>query len=624
MSFESKRWLVGLLIVAALLRGWLLQHEPRPGFYYDERFNVENLVHLLTTGGPEPKNAIYPAFSYLPLLPFVALVDALAAWLGVGAIDPIHERTFMPAGYLLCRSLQTLLGLASIVFTYFAGRHLAGPRGALLAAFLLSVVPWHVRQSVVIKPDIAVLAWSTLALWLALRAAERPSWGRYLAAGAAVGLAVGTKYTALPIAVPLAIAALCRLRHEPRVLARLAAAAVVSVGVFLATNPFLLLAPELYRRDVGITARDYERKGLEHGITHLDVLASSAQTLVSPLFHGPVLGTFALLSLAALALSAVRMRARGEPATPRWMICAFPPAQAGFYATLTTNPEAWHNWLLITPATSLAAAWGLGELARGRGASWPRLQRPWLLGPLLAIGVFLAAFPALRFAYELRVPTTSKRATHHVLRRLKGPLPARHLIQENGTEPIRNPGTGKTPPIEWVEDLTQLDPQTRRRADVEVRRATGRPLWRSSAYERFEPRWLELRGPALEVAFHPWEVAGPAAEVPLVEQAPGSGVLVAQLAPIGAQELISFRLWVSFGADPTALPSLELDQRPLRLFIDRKTSAGDLYLSERVELEGAGKLTLELPARGQAAEPLEGSIELYRWQRRRPQPSDNR
>ena len=84
----------------------------------------------------------------------------------------------------------------------------AGARAhALLAAALLAVLPIHVRESHYVLTDVPMTFFVTLALVLSLRAHEQGSVSAFAWAGAAAGLAAGTKYTAwVSVLMPLVAA----------------------------------------------------------------------------------------------------------------------------------------------------------------------------------------------------------------------------------------------------------------------------------------------------------------------------------------------------------------------------------------------------------------------------------
>jgi hypothetical protein len=101
-----------------------------------------------------------------------------------------------------------LLGLASgVVLTlaaYLAGRELTDRWGALLAAGLTTISGSVLWVTGPVASDGPALAAAAVAVWLALRQRRAPTAGRAVLIGLAVGVALATKLTALPVLVPVA------------------------------------------------------------------------------------------------------------------------------------------------------------------------------------------------------------------------------------------------------------------------------------------------------------------------------------------------------------------------------------------------------------------------------------
>jgi hypothetical protein len=101
--------------------------------------------------------------------------------------------------------LATLLG----PLIYWWGRELAGPRAGLCALFLFAADPTMVAHSYLVTTDVGVTTLSLLFLLALYRYQRQPGTGRLLAAGAALGLALCAKFSAiflLPLAALLLLA----------------------------------------------------------------------------------------------------------------------------------------------------------------------------------------------------------------------------------------------------------------------------------------------------------------------------------------------------------------------------------------------------------------------------------
>jgi 4-amino-4-deoxy-L-arabinose transferase-like glycosyltransferase len=142
--------------------------------------------------------------------------------------------------WIVARTLAAALGMAGVAATYAAARRLWGIREGLVAAAVLSFAFLAVAYSRVAVTDVGALAGVALALMWSVRAAEDGRTRDYALAGGAAGLAIAFKYTAGLVLLPLAIAAVARLRADrARPLAGLALAGAAAAVVFALLNPFV-------------------------------------------------------------------------------------------------------------------------------------------------------------------------------------------------------------------------------------------------------------------------------------------------------------------------------------------------------------------------------------------------
>jgi len=143
--------------------------------------------------------------------------------------------------WIAARTLAAVLCMAGVAATYAAARRLWGVREGLVAAAVIAFAFLPVAYSRVAVTDVGALAGVAVSLLFSVRAAEEGRTRDYALAGAAAGLAVAFKYTAGLTLLPLAIAALARLRGD-----RLRAAGGVALGALAAAFVFALLNPYLF------------------------------------------------------------------------------------------------------------------------------------------------------------------------------------------------------------------------------------------------------------------------------------------------------------------------------------------------------------------------------------------
>lgn len=221
-------------------------------FYWPPDANSEGVVL-------EQDEARRFAYGHLPLYLGVAATH-LAAQVGP-SLSP-----HLPQGWLLTsdilngadriefrhitavgRALTALFDLASIVAVFLLGRWLFGPAAGLLAAALLAVNVMHVQLAhfYTVDPYLTFFVVATLALLvIAVRpsASSKQSTLAILLGGGAIGLAIGSKFTGALLFLPLAACALLQIKWRPsRRIGILAAAVLLALLVFVATNPFAVL-----------------------------------------------------------------------------------------------------------------------------------------------------------------------------------------------------------------------------------------------------------------------------------------------------------------------------------------------------------------------------------------------
>jgi predicted membrane-bound mannosyltransferase len=154
-------WLLGaIVLVAAALRLWGLASLP---FEQDELYTLRDAADLGASSGVGPGILGRPLYYLLQRL-----------LLGVLPADPAFLRA--PA---------LLFGIAGVVATWWAVRRLVGPTGALAAALLVALSPWHLYHSQFARYWTLVYLLATVAfayLPAALRGSGRAAVGFVVAA----------------------------------------------------------------------------------------------------------------------------------------------------------------------------------------------------------------------------------------------------------------------------------------------------------------------------------------------------------------------------------------------------------------------------------------------------------
>lgn len=311
--------LLPILVAGVLLRVWQLERW-LPA-YYEEAVPVLRAVAFWDDFDFAPGFYNYPALSFY--MQFLAqCCYFLWTWVQGGSLTEFRQQldALMPTLVLLGRWVTLLSDLGAVVAVFFLGTKVGDERVGLLAAAMVACNSLHVRLSQYVLVDVPLGFCVVLALgWIVdlSRAATRSV---HLKAGSAVGLAAAVKYTAGLLIVPLAVAALVGDRLQ--IWHRLLLAALASLAVFFALNPYILWHFDAFWADFS-----YEREHMALGHFGHDRALSSLNFYATEL-----LAAVGVVGLAALwaVVGAVRRRETGPLLLCGWV---------GLYLTVVVSWE---------------------------------------------------------------------------------------------------------------------------------------------------------------------------------------------------------------------------------------------------------------------------------------------
>lgn len=622
---SERRWigplLALLLLVSGTLMVWHGSAEPHAGRFWDERFGFANVRSLLATEGTGPANAYYPSLSYLPQTAVLWLSQNLSELIGVEALsiyDPKRIDGWSTTAYFLVRGVSALFGVLAVATAYRVGSRLFEPRVGLLGAVLFAVQPALVQSSAIFKPDVLV-AWLVLVVFLwSLDAALHPSGGRYAKVGVGVGLAVAAKYTGVGAALPVVVGSLGAgpgAWHDRRRWLWLVSAGAVSVATFLVLNPHVATILAYIPRLFEIA----ESKSEAAGSSHLLVLVHQGRFLVR--HHGWVVLVFAAAGLAGLARRAFGRTPSDRRLAAR-MALGFVVGYSMLYAAVI---EAFRgqNYVPVSAFTALAAGWAMIVLWDRLATLWRPLGSPVLAAPLWALVlVALFARPAV-WVYDQVVPTTWSLAGRAISLRL-APLDVRQVIfeKERRGQRLDTIHQGHHAARVPVERLTELSAEELARADAlvfPVERLDGpeAPFYLSRLADaggdvvRFDPRFLDLRGPSLVALFQSWRQVDEPLELELAALDPHHYRV--ELPQAGAGELWSLDLWLPLERGVPRPRWVRLAGRELPLFSTLLSGRRAHYLTPRFEPPAAGVAEVAFEDRLAMSFPPE--VTLHRWRR---------
>lgn len=289
------RWPVaalGIILAAALGLRMLWSHNGLPYLHHwDEPRIANKALRILQTGDFNPHffnygslliylNVAVDVLHYLHLAAkpegHPDALDSLAD-LHVGGPDGWDWQVSHPTFYLWNRWLTSLFGVGCVVVCYLLARAFGGRRAALLAAFALATVPFHVEQSARVTTDVPSSFFALAAAWLSVEFLRQSAPGLLVAALACVGAAASVKYNAaVALAVPLAALAYAAARKMPAYRWWLWPGLGVVPIAFLLGTPYALLDLPGFLQDAGFEVHHYMVRGhgaftVEPGLPHLRV-----------------------------------------------------------------------------------------------------------------------------------------------------------------------------------------------------------------------------------------------------------------------------------------------------------------------------------------------------------------
>jgi hypothetical protein len=366
---RERRWRIGL---AALLAGALalrlvgIRHGLPFAYNADENAHfVPRAIGMFGHGYNPGYFVNPPAYTYLLHAAFEL------RWTGRADVGEAFAAD-RGAAFTLARVLAALLGTAAVGLLAWAGRLLIGRAAGLVAAALLAVAFLPVHYSHLALNDAPALAPLCLALVGVALVYRRGRPLDYVLAGAALGVAAATKYTAGAGLACLVAAAVVSEAPARARLRGLALAGAAGLAGFLVANPYALLDLDAFRAGLTQQSDTTGEEGGKLGITQESGVLYYLGTLTWGLGWLPALA--ALGGAVGLALRDRRLALVLVPAP--LLFLAFMGLQERFFA----------RWLLPAyPLLCLLAAWALTRL-------------PWRRPAVLAAATVLLCAQGLVFA----------------------------------------------------------------------------------------------------------------------------------------------------------------------------------------------------------------------------------
>ncbi|MBL8860594.1 MAG: glycosyltransferase family 39 protein [Planctomycetes bacterium] len=372
---------LALLVLLALVLRWpavsrLLPHAPEPDAYF---------VQLAQDWRGDPARIQHVDYAErYPVL--LARLLCVLPWPSptVDPGRPGDEARLLEAGsgaYLAARRLVLALSLLMIPGTWLVARRLAGERAAWIAAALVATSMLQALFSTQARPHAAQAALAVLAVWAAMRLAERAVPARAVAAVALASLALATLQIGAATLPPLALASWIAGGPLWRRAARAALLPLAAVAGAAWAYPFALDLRERGLRLGGSGAHEVDFAAAD---------GSGFQELVRRLAdHDPAL--LALLA-AALAGALVRWRASARALTGNKDVAVACAYALPYLAVVGPLNEVFERFLL--PLLPWIATFGAALVVRLAGHSARRA---------VAFGAAAAVAPLLVLVHFARV-----------------------------------------------------------------------------------------------------------------------------------------------------------------------------------------------------------------------------
>jgi 4-amino-4-deoxy-L-arabinose transferase-like glycosyltransferase len=228
-----------LFLLAAALRlfGLFWGAPARIDLHPDETVHVMSHALAISLADADPHFLNYPSF----LIYLIAIFN--------GALTRLGWVTEPWQSYIVARAIVASFGAATAPAVFWLVIEITGSvLAATLSGLWIALLPLHVWESHFAVTDIVMTFWIVVALALSVRLLERSGWRDYALTGAAIGLAIASKYTAALVVVSPLVASLLAARPLPVALKGLALLGLAALTSCFLGTPFTFLHFSQFRQ----------------------------------------------------------------------------------------------------------------------------------------------------------------------------------------------------------------------------------------------------------------------------------------------------------------------------------------------------------------------------------------
>jgi hypothetical protein len=424
------RWVLGGLLVAALvLYAWGIRRDLPFVFDNDEELFAVPAVTMLATGDANPHWFGHPGSTVIyPLAAIYRLWDVVAHRGPLLGANPNLRAAFdadFGDFYLFGRLLSVAYAVLTLPLVYAVGRRVFNIRVALVGTVLTALCPLAVSHAQMLRTDSAGTFFTMLSLWLCLKVVDEPTLRNRLLAGAAIGLAIATRYFMVTLVLILLMAEVAAWKRNAD--ARQRSWLEIAVGPLAIAAAFAISTPYFFL-DLPTALRDLlaQNQAAHPGADGLSPAGNFVWYLTEAI---PSSLTWPQAVLAAIGLI-LSIRAR-QPL--QWLLAAFVVV---YVAAISLSNLHWSRWIIqILPLCALFAAKALDEITRRLST---RLQANAQAQPVMILS--LTALVAASSLYEIIVtdirdsrPSTRILARQWILQHLP---PGSRIAQEWYAAPL--------------------------------------------------------------------------------------------------------------------------------------------------------------------------------------------
>jgi hypothetical protein len=387
--------LLGIIAVSLFVHLHGLSHDlPAPGA--DEPYFVLPAARMAWKGDANPQWFGHPGSTVIyPLAVAYRAREVLfhgAPLIGEAPSVAARFRSDPTSFYEMGRLWVMLLSVATVPLLFLLARRAFDDVTALGAAFCWALVPLAVSYGSIVRTDAAGACFGLLSLWLCLVALDDPRPRNFAFAGAAIGLAVASRYFMVSL-VPVLVAVwwIARSRDRVRVTPRtLVIGLGAAFGLFVLTTPFFFIdwhavSRSLEAETVGTVTND--RSGwIENLGYYFGQAIPDSVSWLAP-----------ILAVAGIVIAGMRRDTR------RLLLVGF---GFTFLGVISLSSLHWQRWVIqVLPLVVLFAVSAVVWFARAvaRSVRKPEVRRWVLVGVVVAGTVAVAAEPAVSLVDDERM-----------------------------------------------------------------------------------------------------------------------------------------------------------------------------------------------------------------------------